>query len=286
MNPSLANLTIIGGILSLMVATAMSLWSKDRSPAHVAMGVILAGATLSIASYHLLWTPKMELKIEASTTKANFPANTKLAGIDWTNNYAMVRVVIVNQTNKNYEGLDLNILPNSPVVAAGQESSVEGVSFSPTAAPMFDMELVNSTTRERTVVPLVLVATNAGYRVRCDKLPSKHRLVLVFAGVEMSAPTHNPGVLQEVLSLNYWCRIKNDKNGTSAWFGHSNHAGVIFSASRPVVSLVDVRGRFTAMGRVNEVKQAITVRDSVGDALKLIMPQAGSPNPSSHKSPQ
>src|ERR1035441_7729040 len=143
--------------------------------------VIVAGAVFSIK---VVFVPSV-LEMSAFSSGADYPEGQTIAGIQWSSKLSKLRVHLINPNDDRCENVNIVLRPDQPVAAIGQSSNIPGVSFSDAVDTSMRQELVEASGREH-VNPLTLIATSAGYRVRCPELPPNSRLELVMAIVTLA----------------------------------------------------------------------------------------------------
>lgn len=196
--------------------------------------------------------PGVPLAADGVLYTAQYPSNTKLGNIQWSSRYSELRVFLKNPTEYDYENINVIVQPDKPVVAVTQITPVEGVSEEANA-PSNHMEKIQLPSGGSTVIPLILVATNSGYRIRCSKLSPKQHIELLFAiaDVDMEAtPT-----TAAVDDINYILQVTMSDR-TSNWFGHGIY-DELYQTTRPVVKEVSIQGEFIAAHRNRTVSQKI-----------------------------
>jgi hypothetical protein len=210
----------LGAFLMLLLAVAFS------------FGVVLVKAPLSVTAY---------------ATNAEPPTGTKIANIPWRPEFSELEVIIENPTSRNYDDISIVLKPNFPVAAVGQITDLPGVSFEDRFSTNFHFTL--KMPGKVAMVPLVRVATDAGYRVRCMRLPARTNLKIAMAVVDMKwNPTHKENEDFGVLDKDYLLRIQSDGDGGvgTDWFGHQD--GLVY-APRVLPTYLSIDGVYVAAQR-------------------------------------
>ncbi|MEE8605963.1 MAG: hypothetical protein V3S55_00020 [Nitrospiraceae bacterium] len=222
--------------------------------------VVLFGSSLGLTLYYTLWTKaENALNLVATTSGAERPPGTTVAGIAWLPQFADLRIAVANNTNLDYQNLDFVFTPDSVVTAAAQFTNLPGVSIWRNEEPRVTPELFES--GRRVAMPVVPIASTLGYRLRCDVLPAKSRIELVMAAVTMNdQPSSRP--VDNLLVINF-------SDGTAFWLAHPNHTSDVFGL-KPVPRLVRVSGRYIAGQRQYEVSEELKVSDYVLDGIRRI----------------
>jgi hypothetical protein len=200
------------------------------------------------------------LPVAAFETNGTYPAGTVIAGINWRPQFTELNVDIANQTDRAYEELNLVIRPTSAVAALAQVSNISDVSFEDKNGASTRLLEVDSRTGSSKAIPLVLIATDAGYRVRCGRLPAQSHLkiVMALADIIWNPPPPVPGrpIEEGLLDPNYMLRIKTDDFGTY-WLGYR---GADVYATRPTSSeFLWVEGSYKVGHRKRSISQKVEV---------------------------
>jgi hypothetical protein len=202
---------IYGGFFLL----AVDLWVEPRlhrKSALRASGVLAIAILAASFSWGIVFV-NAPLPISTFVTNAEYPAGTSIAGISWKPQFTELQVWIDNPTERNYEDLNLVIRPLLPVAAIAQLTDVPNVSFEDGRGE------VGRLTEKSTVIPLVLLATDAGYRMRCPHLPARTEIKVVLAIAEVKWNPSPPGS-GKITDEDYVLRHKNDDFSTY-WYGHT-----------------------------------------------------------------
>lgn len=224
------------------------------------------------AALQWIWKPHLAPTVFAQTSTSQYGSGTSLSGITWSLRFTELRVVIANQNrNTDLSNLDFTLKPDAAVVQASQSSDLPDVAISPeNAAPLHALELVDMETSKRRPLPLVLIASNEGYRIRCKQLLRNQRLEIVLALANMREFSSPPPPGTGVLEPGYVLRIAN--GDIFYWYGYGRYSDGrriedVFSLDRPVPSLVQIDGRYSANSQEHEFKSQVQVFDLVKDAL-------------------
>ncbi len=87
--------------------------------------VVLCALGFSIAFVFV----SARLPISGIITDGEYPAGTKISGIEWKSEFTELTVIIENPTDRSYEDLNLVIRPTEPVAAIAQATQVADVTF-------------------------------------------------------------------------------------------------------------------------------------------------------------
>ena len=180
------------------------------------------------------------LGLSARNISSSHQPGISIAGIVWSPKFSDFRVLLSNDTDDDFSELDLVVKPNEPVVAVGinhelADATLATVSFSAVTTISY-LEMARISAGSSFDVPLVLLATDSGYRVRCADFPRQSSIEIVMAiatinmnkgkstdalpSVETSGPILWKGyVMQTHMSdgTNRWFRQQNDPITDDFW---------------------------------------------------------------------
>jgi hypothetical protein len=150
--------------------------------------VALIGATLLLAdlfaiSVVLPYSP-LTLSTLGSQIDYSLGGGPTPGGIEWRPFYTELDLLMTNPTDGNYDDVDMLVRPDYPVAAIAQLSNLPGVSFE-------DKYGVHNRATAKEVgantPPAIMsfLATNAGYKVHCNRIPPNSSLTIVMAIVEL-----------------------------------------------------------------------------------------------------
>ena len=180
---------------------------------------------------------------------------TVIAGIPWRPEFAELSVTLTNPTMRNYEDLDIVLMPDQPVAAIAQINGCSDITFEDQFRATAKQVIANFTKGTAQVNPLVLKATDAGYRIRCSRLPPKASIDLVLA-IAAIRP-NDPNAPADFFSSKYWLRSKL-ANGSSYWYGHQE-GDVYIRAARP--QRIGIRATYTAAQRRRHASMELPISD-------------------------
>lgn len=173
---------------------------------------------------------------------AQYPQGTVIAGIPWRPEFTELMVRIKGSNTMNYSDMDIVITsPDFPIAAIGQISTIPNIYFE-NAGNVYPTIQVGDL-----ALPVVLLATDAGYRVR-GNLPAGDTLELALAVVDIKWGAHT-GVAPT--DHDYMFRMKT-KDGKTYWYGYAD--GDVYSG-RPSPQHVSVVGCFVAAQRERCISQ-------------------------------
>jgi hypothetical protein len=186
-----------------------------------------------------------------------FPDNTVADGITWKPQFTELIIVLTNPTDRVYRDIDLVIRPTEPVAAIAQISQLSDVSLEDkygSIAHVYDLD----PTGVAKIIPLSVLATDAGYRVRCGRLPEHANLRLALALVDLKWDPH-PKISDPVEAArrsDYVLRIKKEDFSTY-WLGHPDGDVYVKDPSIPV--WFKMEGQYFAAFRTRIVSQRVNI---------------------------
>lgn len=199
--------------------------------------LLVTSAFASIAGLGLClmtgWRPvlsKFPINLFAMANDGNYPNGTKIGGIAWSTRFVDLRIVLRNETESDYDDLDFTLQPDRPVAEIGQISNLPNVSFSPLADPTYSVVFVEGATKKQTTIPLVLVASDGGYRMRCALLPHKGKLEIVAAVAEIidfpkpSGAGNPSAALEKHYVIRFGMTENKTQKETGNWYGYGRDA--------------------------------------------------------------
>jgi hypothetical protein len=199
------------------------------------------------------------LPIFAMATDGEYPSGTEIAGIKWIPEFTELNIDIENPKDRAYEDLNLLIRPNEAVAAIAQTSGISDVSFEDKNNLSFHVLDSNLDTGNSTAVPFELLATDAGYKVRCGRLgPHTHlKIVMAIADIKWDPSPKTPDIPidQIVRDSREIIKYRFD-DFSSYWFGHKE--GDLY-ARRPSVKWMKVDGTYVLSHRRRTISKKITV---------------------------
>jgi hypothetical protein len=197
------------------------------------------------------------LPISDFASNGDYPKGQKIADIPWQNEFTELDVFIENPTSRPYEDFNIVLRPDAPIVAIKQDGKACDASIEEVNGGTIKQALISA---NRTIKqnPLVLLATDAGYRVRCDHLPPKSRMKLVIALADIRWNPRKPTTPQPdggIFDADYIIR-QRIKDFSTYWLGHSGADVYIpFTSSQ----FLHVSGEYTSMYRRREISEDVNI---------------------------
>jgi hypothetical protein len=214
-------------------------------------------------SSQFVWL-RLPLNIWSRNPDADYPADTVIAGIKWSQKFADLRVTISNDSEYDYMDLNLVLKPKEPVLEAAQVSAVPDVSITrENPVQSFEVQELDNAARKRWELPAVWFASTGGFRIRCAKLPAHSNIEIVMALVDFNeARMKQAGDANYVAGPwkigddRYWWRLK-DFIPTEDFFN-----------ARPLPDSVRAIGQFVAFHRRKHTTQTISVSRPFPEVIK------------------
>ena len=224
-----------------------------------------AWAAILIAVVGFSWKivfVRAPLNVFALMTNGEYEAGTVLSGISWKPEFTELDVDITNPTDRAYEDIDLVIKPNNSIAAIAQSTAFSGVTFEDAdsvAVGLLDKNFDLGTSK---AIPIVLLATDVGYRMRCLRLPARSTIKIVIALADVKWDPHpEPTVPLEkrVREPGYIMRIKDDC--ATYWFGHKE--GNVYAPRPTSTDWVKIEGDYLVLHRTRHVSTKIRVNGDI-----------------------
>jgi len=253
---------IYGGFLLLIIDILFEPGFQNRKAWKVGalLGILLV---MVLFSWGIVFVDA-PIDFDVSCTDAEFPPGTTIAGITWRPDFSELQFLIKNSSDKAYRDVDLLIRPNEPVAAISQLTSVPGVYFEDKNGVSLIVALENLKAKTKSVLPIVLLASDAGYRMHCPLLPAKTAIRVIMAIADIK---WNPK--PRVKSGEEWDRnmrelINNKENVfrlrfedfSTYWFGQSDSN---VYAPRLIPNWVKVEGSYNVAYRTRSLSKKIEI---------------------------
>jgi hypothetical protein len=208
---------------------------------------------------------KAPLEIVAFVTDAEYPPGKTVAGIGWRPEFTELQVWITNRSERNYDDVSILLRPSSPIAVIGQITNVPNVSFEDSNNFGLRLTDINPRTGTKTVIPLVLLATDAGYRMRCPHLPAGTPIQIVIA---LADNKWNPSressarpIEDRARDKDFIFRIRGFDDYSTYWYGHPE--GDVYAPRPTSTDWVKVQGEYTAAQRTRSVSEKIKVAGNI-----------------------
>jgi hypothetical protein len=242
----------------LLVATDLWFETSLSKSARV-IGIILIALVIAGFSVGFVFVDA-PLPVTAYVTDGEYPEGTDISGIPWKPQFTELRVQFDNNTDRTYEDLNIVIRPNDAVAAITQSTNVPSVSFedkNDMSERIVDVDL--GTGMKRTI-PLDLLATDAGYRMRCPRLAGQTvvRVVMALADVRWNPnPPSSVRLPSEIMREPEYIQKFKNIDFSTYWLGH--RYGNVYTPRPTSSSWVMVDGQYTVLQRRRTISQKIEV---------------------------
>jgi hypothetical protein len=218
----------------------------------VSVLILLAGAF----SWGIVFV-KAPLQVTAFVTDAEYPSGTTIAGISFRPEFTELQVWIQNTSDRTYEDLSLVIRPTEPVAAIAQLTNLPNVSFEDKNGYSSRTMSIKPGETKASAIPLDLLATDAGYRMRCVRLPAGGliTIVIALADIKWSPEKSQHPAYENVREKDYVRRVKFDDFSTY-WLGYKD--GDVY-ALRPNPQWLKVDGEYNVALRTRSISQKVDI---------------------------
>jgi hypothetical protein len=218
----------------------------------VTVGIIVLSAGFS---WKFVFVPA-PLQMQAIITDGEYAPGTNLHGIIWKKGFTELRLFIWNSSDHDYDNLNLLIQPTEPIAAIAQGTNVSGITLSDNKRLMVSPVDVNHATGQQTAIPVVILATDAGYRMSCPRLSRETSIEIVMALAEMKNPPEQPSQKPPLENKDFMLRIRFD-DSTSYWLGYPD--GDDYLPQRPSTETVKIEGKYNAALRTRSITEKVKV---------------------------
>lgn len=203
------------------------------------------------------------LRVLTVATDKKYVTGTVIEGILWQPYYTELDVVINNPTDASYEDVNILIRPDYPVAKIAQMSNLSDVSFEDKDGLTMRTTIEEQPTPNSPWSPALVfsfVATNAGYKVHCGRIPPDSSLKLVLALVDMKkSNVFSHGVVPPNVNIrDFSSELNFQPGGESYWFSADVTNPVIY-ASRPTPKTLTVEGGYLADSKRQRFKQKVPI---------------------------
>jgi hypothetical protein len=254
------------GLMVLLLEVVLEPWIVER-PFFIPVGLIAVWFLLFDWFTIGFAASRAPIYFSTLATNIDYSSYSAPGGIPWRTVFSELDVVVSNPTDANYDNVDVTFRPDKPVAEIGQFSNLPGVSFEDLFAVTTRITVQDIGGR---LVPLVFLATNAGYRVHCPQIPAHSSLKLIMATAAIKEPVlhhENPGPLilpegakpEDITILETVFDPKIDEGTFLYWFGTTSN-GKLYLPSAQAKQLL-VRGSYTANYRRMHFNETLKVMD-------------------------
>jgi hypothetical protein len=200
---------------------------------------------------------KAPLHVAAFVTDAEHPSGTTIAGISFRPEFTELQVRILNPSDRAYEDLSLVIRPTEPVAAIAQLTNLPGVSFEEKNGFFSRTMSIEPGETKANAIRLDLLATDAGYRMHCGRLPAGAfiTIVIALADIKWTPQKSKRPAYENVHDKDFVQRHKMEDFSTY-WLGYKD-ADVY--APRPNPWWVKVEGEYNVALRTRSISQKVDI---------------------------
>lgn len=146
------------------------------------------------------------LRVSTLSVGLDYSVGDGPAGISWRPYYAELTAIFTNPTKDNYDDINLLVRPDFPVAALAQASQLSGFSYEDKFgmnARIWIEDLANHQKQG-----MDFLATNAGYKIHCDRIPPDASLKVTMALVNF-----NPARVTDVKNVAQNFSLSNGVHG-------------------------------------------------------------------------
>jgi hypothetical protein len=236
-------------------------FEPDLTPRFKAVGesVVMAGL---IGFSHWFVFVSAPLNFSSLASNINYSNGATPGGIAWRPFFTELDLMVSNPTDGNYDDVDIWIRPDSPVAAIAQLSNLSDVSFEDYYGATSRVTAEDLSTN--VAVPLVFLATDAGYKVHCGRIPPKSSLRIVMAVVDIKkskpqVPQAPITVPRDISPDDFFVVWSFDTKGDKSfyWYGSAKNTSIFAPRAEP--KKVTIKGSFTATNRRRSVNHETIV---------------------------
>ena len=186
-------------------------------------------------------------------------------GIEWIPAFSELDLFIANNTDNDYENINLLVRPDVPIAKIAQISSLPDVTFADRQGLIAraTIEEVN----KQAPIHLEFIATDVGYKIHCGKLPEHFSLniIMALAAPQKTVPPQQgfnvpPGA--SLANFTVVTLVKNDDGEFKYWYGSPQN--LIIYGPPPKCTSISIRGSYIAKYHTKTVDQVIRVGAKMG----------------------
>jgi hypothetical protein len=270
---NLAGLLIV--YIGFLLCLAEAIWEPEllRRPYQIQIALIGAVVYLVVAFTIGVVSVAAPLEIYARGNSADYP-NIPIGDIPWQSTYYPLRLMLANNSSHDYNDLDLIIKPDKPITKIAQITGFCRLHFEDAVPLTQEMVVRSAASGQVSALSTILIATDGGYRVRCNTMPAKSAIEIIVAVVTpddkpLKKPTtwiedviRQPAMEDGVSLVNHWFTDSRNPNLAT---------GEVFSP-KPLPSFVWVYGTYKCLNRIKGKTEKILIYD-----LTKNMPKVGYP---------
>jgi hypothetical protein len=191
------------------------------------------------------------LHISVTGFSAEYPQGTNHEGIPWRNEFVELLEKIEHPTDQHYSDIDILLRPDFPVAAIRQTAGSCKVNIEDVGGGDARFSVVHHTTGQVTALQMVLLATDAGYRITCTDMPPHSEIAIVVAVADIRWPMSD-----DINDPNSVVRFRS-KDLSNHWFGHAANTKLFVRDKSD--EQVHVSGGYTALFRHHIVSSSMPI---------------------------
>jgi hypothetical protein len=224
-------------------------------------GQVLIFVALGIFSAKVVFV-SAPINFNSLASKSDYALAANLGGITWRSVFIELDLIVTNPTDGNYDNAELLVRPDYPIAAIAQLSNLSDVSFED------NLGVTNRVTIEdlsaKVGAPMVFLATDAGYKVHCGRIPPNNSLRIVMAVVDIkksqASDPNKPFTVPSNVSIDDFFMVQTfDTKGDKStyWYGSPKNLSAYAPGAKP--HKITVRGFYTASNRKRNINQDLIV---------------------------
>ena len=181
-------------VYAAAVVIVVDLWFERELAARLKIaGGAVCLACIAAFSWAFVFV-QAPLGVAAVVTNAQYPPGATIFGVPWKKEFTELEIHVTNLSDLNYDDINVLIRPTEPIALIQQTvTNVPGVYF--TDKNNFNTKILNVTPFGKAlVIPLVLLATDAGYVMHCPRLPGRTsiQILIALADIKWDPPPEPP----------------------------------------------------------------------------------------------
>jgi hypothetical protein len=194
------------------------------------------------------------------------PPPASIAGIDWNQHFSALHIAITNTTDEDYRDMDILFKPNSWIREAKLLNSATVCTLYSVGGNVIKITQSGATQGTHSVTPIRAgdfvdvydssgdpmntIATEGGYRLRCDKVPSRYTINMLVVAV--SVPEH-------YLSEHTTTPLATDEVNMNVIEMKAPESPFDILGPRPSPETVRLKGRYTRGIKPHTIDQTVPV---------------------------
>lgn len=241
--------------IDLLLEPELKKWFKGTALAAILFFVVLFSVGFVFVSAPVVFS--------SLATDIEYESGADIHGIKWKKPYTELNLIVTNPTDGNYDDVDIVVTPDMPVAAISQLSNLSDVSFEDYFGVVLRLTVQDLSTTVKT--PLDFIATDAGYRIHCGRIPpqSSLRIIMAIVNVKEFGPVKKGPIpwqgdlTPSQVSLE---QTMTSKDGTIGhyWFGDVDKTQIY--EQRAGAKKISIKGHYTAKNRRRQVVTEVNIQ--------------------------